>query len=387
MEVLFIGNEIRGNFALAPCERRGDHLTFSGDSSEYSHIKNIVNLVLQKSDPEYQVLIVDVELFIDSAEEIADTLKRIQNVNNSKVIIYASGYNRDSEMIVSLLKRDFKNFILAIMPSGKIDQLEKGLNNYYEANGMDELQLIKQEIETEEKFEAQLVYKTIGIAGALPRIGTTTQALQIVKYLTLIGYKACYIEMNNHGFLDAIKELYNDWSEDTTLKKVTFQNVPLFSKENINEVLRQGYDFYVKDYGVYASGGFENLSYLEQDVNIIVAGAKPEEVNYVLPISKSAYYQEAFYLFSFAPKADQEDILDMMDDHAPFTFFPEYAPDPFVYSTQSDPVYKGMLKIQPIITEKKRLFPFLNRKKKEGVAASNGQEQDIPDDKIEAVKI
>jgi len=365
MEILFVGNERRGNFALAPCERRGDNLTYSGDSSHYSHVKNIVNLILQKNDPEYQALIVDIELFIDDSEEIAETLKRIQKVNNAKIIIYASGYHRNSEMIISLLKRDFKNFILAITPAEIVDQLEKGLNNYYEVNGMDELHLVKEKIDIEEEHDSQLVYKSIGIAGALPRIGATTQAIQIVKYLTLMGYKACYIELNNHGFLKAVKDLYGDWKEDTDLRKVTFQNVDLFSKDNINEVLRLGYDFYVKDYGVYASGGFENLSFLEQDINIIIAGAKPEEVESVIPISKSTYYQDAFYIFSFIPKADHEDILDMMVDHAPLTHFAEYAPDPFVYSTECNHIYKDIIKVKSIETSKKGLFSIFSRKEKE----------------------
>lgn len=359
MEVLFIGNEVRGNFALAPFERRDDTLTYSGD---YRHVKQIVNVVLEKTDPAYQIIVVDIEQFLDESEEIADTLEKIKNVNNANFIIYASGYQAESAVIVELIKKGFRNFIFALSPADKIDQLEKCLNGYYEANGIDELKPIQEKVASEESVITSLVYKTIGIAGALPRIGTTTQAIQIVKYLQLMGYRSCYIEMNNHHFIDGIKELYTDWTEDTALKKVSYQNVDMYKKENINEVLKLGYDFYVKDYGVYASSDFVNLSFLEQDINVIVAGAEPEEFHYIEQILTSTYYQDAFYIFSFIPKADQNDLYELMDDKKSQTFFVPYTPSPFTYGVETNNIYQGILSVTPKANAgKKGLFSFFKK--------------------------
>lgn len=359
MEVLFVGNEVNGNFALAPCQRRDDILSFSGD---YRHINEIINIVLEKADPPYQAVIIDIDLFIDDSEEIAKTLEKIRNVNNANFIIYAPGYQTSSAVIVELIKRGFRNYIFAISPASKIDQLEKCLNGYYEANGMDELMPIVEQVEHESSAVSSMVYKTIGIAGALPRIGTTTQAIQIVKYLHLMGYTACYIEMNNHHFIDGIKELYTDWSEDTALKKITYSNVDLFKKDNISDVLKLGYNFYVKDYGVYASSDFVNLSFLEQDINIIVAGAEPEEFRYVEQLLTSAYYQDTYYIFSFIPKADQEDLRDLMEDKKNKTFFVPYTPSPFSYSVEVNTIYQSILSVTQKVQEKKRkLFSFFKK--------------------------
>ncbi|MBP2661566.1 MAG: hypothetical protein H6Q69_4598 [Firmicutes bacterium] len=79
--------------------------------------------------------------------------------------------------------------------------------------------------------------QTIAVAGCLGRIGTTTQAMQIIKYLTLMGYRACYIEMNRHGYIDGVKELYNNIKEDRKAKRVTFEGIDMFKQENIAEVI------------------------------------------------------------------------------------------------------------------------------------------------------
>lgn len=356
-EILFVGDNIAGNFALDFCDRKGYHLSYTGS---FTRIQNIVNLVL---DQNYQVVIVNIEMFIDEPSIIADTLSRIEKANNAKYIIFAPGYDTNASIIVSLIKKDFKNFIFAIGRGGQIDQFEKSLNGFYDANGMDEILPVIEEVESEAALPQKSSYKTIGIAGSLTRIGTTTQAIQIVKYLTLSGYKACYIQMNSHPFIDSISTWYSDCQTNPDIGLVQYMNVDLYKKDKINEILKMGYDYYVKDYGVYASNDFENLSFLEQDINIIVAGAKPEEINEITNFLHSSYYNDAYYIFSHIPETDQKDILEMMEEKSSFTFFSNYTPDPFVYSSQSDGIYQKLLKVESRLDShvKKKRFSFFRK--------------------------
>ena len=41
----------------------------------------------------------------------------------------------------------------------------------------------------------------IHIAGAMPRIGTTTAAIQLVAFLKRYGYNAAYVEANRQDYL------------------------------------------------------------------------------------------------------------------------------------------------------------------------------------------
>ncbi len=44
--------------------------------------------------------------------------------------------------------------------------------------------------------------KTVGIVGCQPRIGTTTQALQLTLCLMHMGYNAAYVEMGERDYIE-----------------------------------------------------------------------------------------------------------------------------------------------------------------------------------------
>ena len=170
--------------------------------------------------------------------------------------------------------------------------------------------------------------------------------------------------MNSHSFIDAVSAWYSDCQSNPDLGLVQYMHVDMYKKDKINEILKMEYDYYIKDYGVYASNDFENLSFLEQDINIIVAGAKPEEINHITNLLHSSYYIDAYYIFSHIPEADQKDILDMMEEKRDSSFFSAYTPDPFIYSSQTDEMYRKLLKVESKgenINSKKR-FPFFRKK-------------------------
>ena len=68
------------------------------------------------------------------------------------------------------------------------------------------------------------------------------------------------------------------------------------------------------------------------------------------------------YIFSFTSESDQKEILGLMEDKKPHTYFSGYVPDPFSYSPTSfyDKIIKPLKSETP--TEKKKFSLFGWRK-------------------------
>lgn len=119
---------------------------------------------------------------------------------------------------------------------------------------------------------------TVGIAGSQERIGTTTQALQMILNLKALEYDAAYIEMGQQSYLEKLRELEK---EDIVKKEncISFMEVDLYSSNQIIYANRQGYDYLIKDYGNIYDPNFEQISFLEQDLKIIVEALRPMKSN------------------------------------------------------------------------------------------------------------
>lgn len=181
--------------------------------------------------------------------------------------------------------------------------------------------------------------KTIGIAGAQSRIGTTTQALQILGYLQMMGNLVCYVEMDQYGhhFVSDLQNAYDD--VQVIGEKVLYQHLEFYEMSAIKELIKKDYGFIVKDFGAADDPAFNQASFLESDIRIFVCGAKPDELPKAYNIMSNPLYDDARYIFSFVPKEDHKELKELMADDAVRTFFAEYTPDPFVYSGMNNGTY------------------------------------------------
>jgi len=347
MNIGFVGTELKGNFALDIFNSRGDHLDFLGD---FNHIDAVKNIILSN---QYTAIIYDIDMFIDDAMAIANEIERIFKANNTKVIIYASGFSIDSDVIVELRKKNFLNFIFAMGLGSKKTELEKCLNGYYESSGFITNQHFK--IETAEPISK--IFKSIGVCGALSRIGTTTQCMQMIKYLTLKGHTAAYVEMNEKNYINGCINLYSDVKQLPDSGRIEYANVTMYRDSDIPEALKSNFEYLVYDYGTFSDNGFQKISYLEKDIQIMVCGAKANEIESAQQLLQSQYYIDVHYLFSFVPEGDRNDLKEMMSDRENKTSFAEYQPDPFSYSSNLNKLYEKFLYVpEPIDKSKKSRF-------------------------------
>ena len=172
------------------------------------------------------------------------------------------------------------------------------------------------------------------MAGCIKRMGTTTQALQLVKYLQFVGFKAAYFQMNASNFVEAVKDAYEQVTVDDEIGLVSYAKVDMFCRtDRLQEVLNLDYDYLVFDYGVAGENGFNKISFLEKEQQIFVVGSKPGgEFEKTYDVIKNNFYNNVFYIYNFVAEGEQEDIKELMGEKAGVTFFAEEARDPFVFS-------------------------------------------------------
>ena len=186
---------------------------------------------------------------------------------------------------------------------------------------------------------------TVAVVGSTPRIGTTTQALQIVKHLILQGYTACYIQLNSSDHVQRIAEFYTDSTQDEDMGRVTYQNIEMYYRqEKIADILAKNYDYYIYDFGCISDKDFTLVQFLEKDIKIAICGSKANELPQIQSVLEQLGNTSADYIFSFTSENDQADIIELMEEKRKHTYFTGYIPDPFSYAPCSEPIFKAVIK-------------------------------------------
>jgi len=208
---------------------------------------------------------------------------------------------------------------------------------------------------------------TVAVMGCMDRIGTTTQALRMTKFLVDRGFKACYIEANKHNYVNDLFQAYSDTTKDEALGKITYKDVDMFCETSeLAKIVRLPYQYFVYDYGNFQEIA-QDMSWKEKDIHILCAGTKPNELIHLQP-AFDMLPGKAKYIYVFSHESEHADVRGGMCDAAGDTFFAGYAPDPF---RGDEDFYEKILEL-PIVnagkpvkvaTEKKNWF--FGRRKKE----------------------
>ena len=359
MQICFVGNENTGYFAGEVAQELGGSCRYVKEALKVNEQTN--QILASRAD----FVIYDVEQYTDPVHVMIVDIQKIQKANNADVIIYAPGYLIESEMIQECLKAGFDLYILSNIPSVKKDQLNKCMNGYYRANPIPGLKVIEDDeiAAAEEKGKSQ---KTVAITGTMGRIGTTTQAIQIIKYLMLKGWKACYIEMNEKHFVEDILSYDSDVVFDEDLQMARLNNIDMFyNTDRLSEYLKLDYDYYIYDYGVYNSRNFNKVSFLEKQTKIAVCGFKHSEIKYTMDFLRNPFYQDCSYIFSFVLSNGQGTVKELMEDRADKTYFAGYSPEMFFYDGKEDKLYESILNCgENVESAKKKKFSLFGRGKR-----------------------
>lgn len=206
----------------------------------------------------------------------------------------------------------------------------------------------------------------IAVIGAMRRIGTTTVALQLVKYLNdQEEHAAAYLQYNNSDFITDLKEICCADVDTGKPDKITFANTDIFSDpRKVNGIISSGYQYIVYDYGDIKS--ISQSSAFEKDIIILVGGAEPDEIRSMTAAMEVFNQKNIFYFFNFTPLSDREELLDMMEGYRNKTFFLDYIPDKFCYNPDLGGAFARMMEsdyeVEDLTTGKEKRLGRIFRK-------------------------
>lgn len=184
----------------------------------------------------------------------------------------------------------------------------------------------------------------IGVAGAMPRIGTTTMAMQLCKFLNVeVGdHTACYVEYNSSEYLKAVDDIFEISDRDESLGRRTFSNVDMYcDPRKINRILDQGYEYIVYDYGPVCQ--CEENSLLEKDIVILVCGTEADEVLKTEEAIRKLQQKNVFYIFNYSTEADFKECAEALEDDRSRAYASGYIPDRFRYDSEMDEAFLNII--------------------------------------------
>ena len=385
--IIFVGEKISGYFAEEYAAARG--CTYHNVSPIGSDIRKTTNDILglvQAKQCKNCIMIYDVDTFINDAEAIAAEIEAVARTFNARPIAYLPSYLPESEMAKELVSHGIKSFVFSGSSYDLKEQLDRNISGYFDANGRKEIEEIVRK--QEEARSLILDFQTIGIAGTQHRIGTTTQALQLIKYLQYKGHTACYIELNGNQYIDANARsgairnlsfvekcaLYGE----TLQEKIKIEGIDLYTGQvGLSEKMKQQYEYIVYDYGSITEHDFDRTAFAKDDIRIIVGGCMLTEIDHLETVLTIPYYADASVMVSFAPEGAQDNILKLISEvrndmgrieARPVMFCP-YCPDPFIFTTPD--AYEKFLEVemtpekeQELLQQKKGRGFFRRKEKK-----------------------
>ena len=350
--ILFVGTQESGYYVP---ELTGDEVRYT--DSVY-HVSELQDSILHQ---QYQRIIIDIKNFTDSADEVAAALSRLQKAVTTRFIFFALGHSAKTTIVSALMQEGFVYFVFGPTINKAKEQLRACLNGYATVEPIEEENVEKKETA---KPISDSGIKSIAVAGCCHRIGTTTQAIQICKYLLSKGKNPCYITVCEDKAAAWRAPLGLEVTkDDEAYSRTRIFNVDMYDDPNmIAKIKSLGYDYLVYDFGSIGDENFSTSQYLEKDIRIIVSGVKPGEIDGMRKVYDSLLSDSTYYIFSFVSDDTKDSILELQGKLAEKTKFAIYAPDPFVFINKSINIYQDIINIEGTPKQKKR--GFFGRKKR-----------------------
>jgi hypothetical protein len=265
--------------------------------------------------------------------EIADALAAFAAMYpKARMIAVYLGADDDSK-----LARDLNalgvHLIISHEPTEQRREIAAAFSNLSPLAEIPEPRTVIKEVIREIPAERQIVQRlkqrvTVGVCGAGARVGATTQAFHIIKYLIKKGARACYADFSDSGNVLAHHKIYGG-IRNAQSGYLSYGGMELFYKPNLPLIVSMGYEFIVMDFGVFQPSILQQ-GYITSDVRIAVSGVKPLEMGGLVNLFNAVDVLDGIhFIFSFAPEAEHAYILEQMDALAGNTHFAPYAPSYF----------------------------------------------------------
>ena len=331
----------------------------------------------------YEVIIFNVAEIITAADDILEIISAIEKSVKSKLIVMAQGYSEKSHIIIESAKCGVGFFIL----SRSVDEVKQvyinTLANVKNVGDIIDVMSLKSNVTpkiSDDNFISaaeRFTSKSVGVAGCMTRIGTTSVAIQLIKLFQSKGKTACYIDTYNTEYVKQSMDYYCADEMDEENHRVNFDGVDMYydiTTEIMEHIYLKNYDFMVYDCGDISGNTLKQTTFLQNQYRLLCCGSKPNENIALHSLLKSIYKTNISYMYFAVPQNERQGVIDDVAQLNQKCYFVPFFDDCFSLSLESAEMFSLIFadefpKTDTTIPQKnkKRSFFSFRKNKQEGV--------------------
>lgn len=360
-KLLFLGEQKNSYFIKEAANQYGCEIEISG------YVVSSTSMVDRALVDNYDYILIDVSGLLISPLDLKECIEQILIGSQARVAVMGQGMSMTTAIIQAAVEAGIHNVLLSVYPREISEDCIEFLsgNSNIETKKDQMNNTVYDEVKIMPFAKINIERTTIGVAGTIERIGVTTQAIQLCKWLKMKGKNVCYIQMNDSGYVENLKVFYENVVVDEAQGCVSYENVEMYyDKARIDEILNRNYDFYVYDYGTITNEYFQKTSFFEKNYKIVVTGTKPTELNSFNQCMEELYHKHIHYVFSFVSEGDRENVMEMMSDKDKYSYLAGVTLDMFSLNSDNISNFEKIVPLEEEIEEepeKKGLFSFLKK--------------------------
>jgi hypothetical protein len=288
-------------------------------------------------------LILDIAAVQDSDGEIIAALETLRIMEaDTRIIILAANRAPGDDLLIKCFNMSIYDLIVTADFVEIRDDLMQCLVT---GKQYKDTMYIRNKPTTKNKSEQEEVRTAaskimIGMAGAMPRIGTTHHSILLANYLRHKKYMVALVEYNGSGAFAAIGEEEKKF-DGNYFSIGGIDYYPAATAEKLQTVLSKAYNFVIVDFGSYLE--CDLVTYHKCNECFLFLGSKPWEtasaVNIFAKAKESA--TSYHYYFNFCGQDIRTKVKKSMEGIESVHFL-ENTPDPF--TTQDFPDVETILK-------------------------------------------
>jgi hypothetical protein len=277
----------------------------------------------------YSHFAIDLKALKDTENEIIEAIIAFKTMYDSRIIIFAEGLKREDELISRLIEEKIYNVII----SKEIQEIKNEILKCLSDVGKRE-----EDWNLKETYENQYIFNNknikIAVVGVSSRVGTTTTAFNMARFLFNIGAKVSYTEANDSGHLKEIAAYYEFLKLENYYRYKGVEYYP--NKQFPNDV-----NYQIFDLGSLNKG---NIAIFKScDIKILCSGSKPYELIETYEAINSIKDVNYNILFSSISYEENLKIRKSFENSKDNIHFLKYSPSLFDGKINED-IYKEIIK-------------------------------------------
>lgn len=270
----------------------------------------------------FQYMVIDLNAIKDSNSDIMEAVNAYKKMFTSRLIFYIE----DTKVHHDLVHKLVENGIFNIVTATDIEAIKSEFLKSVSDLGISKREVMLKLAPNEFSFKSSVeIYKftkkeiKIAVTGVQHRVGTTTMAINLANYLSIIGAKVCYVEANEHDHLSKLPAFYQGM---TAIEDIILYNGVKYI--SLHSECHDEFDFIIYDMGVIDN---RIISAIRKncDAAILCATGKPYEVNDIEKHKNLLDTTSLNTIFSFVAEPDQHKYLKLHKD----IHFSNYTPNYF----------------------------------------------------------